>query len=62
MTKPLSRDSIYSKRQFDSEIILLCRSYIIYKLSYRDLVAMMAERGVAILHYDDHAVGDSVCA
>ena len=39
------------KRQFDAEIIVLCvRWYITYRLSYRDLVAMMAERGVIISH------------
>ena len=49
MTKRQDRDSIYVKRQFDTEIIVLCvRWYITYRLSYRDLVAMMAERGVPI--------------
>jgi hypothetical protein len=34
-------------RQFDREIILLCvRWYLRYMLSLRDLVEMMAERGV----------------
>ena len=47
MTKRQDRDAIYVKRQFDTEIIVLCvRWYITYRLSYRDLVAMMAERGV----------------
>lgn len=51
MTKPLPRDSIYLNRQFDSEIIVLCvRWYITYKLSFRDLVAMMAERQVSVSH------------
>ena len=51
VTKPLARDQIYLNRQFDAEIIVLCvRWYISYKLSYRDLVAMMAERGVCISH------------
>ena len=46
MTKPQSRDAIYLKGQFESEIIVWCvRWYITYKLSYRDLVEMMAERG-----------------
>jgi hypothetical protein len=45
MTKRQDRDSIYVKRQFDTEIIVLCvRWYISYRLSYRDLVDMMAER------------------
>src|SRR5437773_3004239 len=51
MTKRQDRDAIYVKRQFDTEIIVLCmRRYITYCLSYRDLVAMMAERGVIISH------------
>src|ERR1019366_988905 len=36
---------------FDADIIELCvRWYITYRLSYRDLVAMMAERGVEVSH------------
>jgi hypothetical protein len=36
---------------FDSEIILLCvRWYLRFKLSLRDLVEMMAERGMALAH------------
>ena len=51
MTKRQDRDAIYVKRQFDTEIIVLCvRWYITYRLSYRDLVALMAERGVPISH------------
>src|SRR6266849_7186974 len=51
MTKRQDRDAIDVKRQFDTEIIVLCvRWYITYRLSYRDLVAMMAERGVIISH------------
>lgn len=51
MTKPLERDAIYLKRHFDAEIIVLCvRWYITYKLSYRDLAAMMAERAVVVSH------------
>jgi transposase-like protein len=62
MTKRQDRDAIYVKRQFDTEIIVLCvRWYITYRLSYRDLVAMMAERGDHFSH-DDHAMGDSVCS
>src|ERR1700733_337265 len=46
MTKPIARDPIYRRRVFNAEIIELCvRWYITYRLSYRDLVAMMAERG-----------------
>ena len=51
MTKRQDRDAIYVKRQFDTEIIVLCvRWYISYRLSYRDLVSMMAERGVSVSH------------
>jgi transposase-like protein len=49
MTKPIARDPIYRRRVFDAEIIELCvRWYITYRLSYRDLVGMMAERGVTV--------------
>jgi transposase-like protein len=51
MTKPIARDPIYRRRVFDAEIIELCvRWYITYRLSYRDLVGMMAERGVTVAH------------
>jgi transposase-like protein len=46
MSKPLARDPIYRRRRFEAEIIeLSVRWYITYRLSYRDLVAMLAERG-----------------
>jgi transposase-like protein len=55
MTKPIARDPIYRRRRFDAEIIELCvRWYITYRLSYRDLVAMMAERGIAVSHTTIH--------
>jgi transposase-like protein len=51
MTKPLARDPIYRRRAFDADIIELCvRWYITHRLSYRDLVEMMAERGVTVSH------------
>jgi hypothetical protein len=51
MTKPIVRDPIYRRRRFDAEIIELCvRWYITYRLSYRDLVAIMAERGDIVRH------------
>ncbi len=38
-------------RHFDREIVVLCvRWYLSFKLSYRDLVAMMTERGIALAH------------
>ena len=51
MTIAIARDPIYRNRRFKSEIIELCvRWYLTYRLSYRDLVEMMAERGVTISH------------
>jgi transposase-like protein len=51
MTQPIARDSIYRRRFFDAEVIELCvRWYISYRLSYRDLVEIMAERGIQVAH------------
>ena len=51
MTRAVRRDPIYRHRRFSPEIIETCvRWYISYRLSYRDLVAMMAERGVVVSH------------
>src|SRR5271156_4414927 len=51
MTKPIARDPMYRQRAFDADVIQLCvRWYITYRLSYRDLVEMMAERGVKVAH------------
>src|SRR5476649_892755 len=51
MSKPIVRDPIYRRRRFDAEIIELCvRWYITYRLSYRDLAAMMAEREIIVSH------------
>lgn len=47
MTQPIERDPIYRGRSFQTETMELCvRWYFTYRLSYRDLAAMMAERGV----------------
>ena len=46
---------MYRRRRFDAEIIkLYVRWYITYRLSYRDLVAMMAERSVIVSHTTIH--------
>jgi transposase-like protein len=51
MTNPVARDSAYRRRSFDADIVEVCvRSYIMYRLSYRVLVAMIGERGGAISH------------
>jgi transposase-like protein len=42
---------LFHGRHFDRSIIILCvRWYITYKLSYRDLVEIMAERGIHLSH------------
>jgi transposase-like protein len=51
MSKAIARDPIYRRRRFQPQIIELCvRWYLSYRLSHRDLVEMMAERGVVISH------------
>jgi transposase-like protein len=51
MSRAIARDPIYRRRRFQPEIIELCvRWYLTYRLSYRDLVEMMAERGVTVSH------------
>jgi len=51
MARRISRDPIYSGRRFSVETIETCvRWYITYRLSYRDLVAMMAEQGIIVSH------------
>lgn len=51
MTRAIARDPIYRRRRFQSETIELCvRWYLTYRLSYRDLVEMMAERGITLSH------------
>jgi transposase-like protein len=42
---------LFEGRHFDREVIILCvRWYLRFKLSLRDLVEMMAERGLSISH------------
>jgi hypothetical protein len=42
---------LFEGRHFDREVIILCvRWYLRFKLSLRDLVEMMAERGLSIAH------------
>jgi transposase-like protein len=51
MTEPTSAQELFRGRHFDQEIIVLCvRWYLTFKLSSRDLVQMMAERGIALAH------------
>ena len=51
MPHAASRDPIYRRRRYSAELIEQCvRWYLTYRLSYRDLMAMMAEREVTVSH------------
>ncbi|GAB7540515.1 IS6 family transposase [Cupriavidus sp. 8B] len=51
MSKLRNIDKLFEGRHFDREVIVLCiRRYLRYKLSLRDLVEMMAERGLSLAH------------
>ena len=51
MSKLKSLEEMFGGRHFDRDIIILCvRWYLRYKLSLRDLVEMMAERGLSLAH------------
>jgi transposase-like protein len=51
MPKLVPVEELFKGRHFDQEIIVLCvRWYLSYKLSFRDLVAMMSERGIGLAH------------
>ena len=44
-------EELFKGRHFDQEIVVLCiRWYLTFKLSFRDLVAMMSERGIGMAH------------
>jgi transposase-like protein len=51
MSKLKNLERLFNGRHFDREVIVLCvRWYLRYKLSLRDLVEMMAERGLSLAH------------
>lgn len=51
MSQSKSIDKAFKGRHFEREIIVLCvRWYLRYKLSSRDLVEMMVERGLSVSH------------
>ena len=51
MSKRKGMEGMFDAWHFDREIIVLCvRWYLRYKLSLRDLVEMMAERGLSLAH------------
>ena len=44
-------DELFKGRHFEGQIIILCvRWYVSFKLSFRDLVGMMEERGISLAH------------
>ena len=51
MTRFVTVEELFKGRHFDQEIVVLCvRWYLSFKLSYRDLVTMMRERGIGVAH------------
>jgi hypothetical protein len=51
MRRFVSIEALFTGRHFDREVIILCVSwYTSFKLSFRDLVTMMANRGVSLAH------------
>ena len=51
MSKLMGVERLFEGRHFDREVIILCvRWYLRFKLSLRDLVEMMAERGLSLAH------------
>jgi len=51
VSKLSSIEELFRGRHFDRGVIILCvRWYLRYKLSFRDLVEMMAERGLSLAH------------
>ena len=47
----LGLDKLFVGRHIDREVIVLCvRWYLRFKLSYRDLVEMVGERGLSVVH------------
>jgi len=44
-------EELFKDRHFDREIVVLCVPwYLSFKLSYRDLVARIGERGIHLAH------------
>jgi hypothetical protein len=51
ISKLKNLDGLFAGRHFDRDVIILCVcGYLRYKLSLRDLVEMMAERGLSLAH------------
>ncbi len=51
MSRFVPVEELFKGRHFDQEIVVLCvHWYLSFKLSFRDLVAMMSERGLRMAH------------
>src|SRR5215468_1735492 len=51
MPRFVQKETVFKGRHFDRQIIVLCVSwYTSFKLSSRDLVIMMADRGISVTH------------
>jgi transposase-like protein len=51
MPRSVPVEELFKGRHFDHQIVVLnVRWYVTYKLSYRDLLAMMGERGIDLAH------------
>jgi transposase-like protein len=51
MYRFISGEALFSSWDFDRQIIILCVSwYTSFKLSFRDLVIMLADRGISLAH------------
>ena len=51
MRRFVSLEALFSGRHFDRQIIIVCVGwYTSFKLSFRDLVIMMADRGISLAH------------
>ncbi len=49
MPRFVAVEELFKGRHFGQEVVVLCvRWYLSYNLSYRDLVAMMGERGILL--------------
>ena len=58
MSKLKAVAGLFEGRHFECEVIIRCvHWYLRFKLSLRDLVEMMAERGLSMGAYDNHALG-----
>ena len=57
------KKELFAGRHVDREIIVLCVCwYLHYKLSLRDLVELMAERGLDIAHTTIMRWGTEICS